>query len=87
MKTKTLKDKLREHYQENEADFDQEETDNVLEILDECDQDDLSDASKWSLTLLRRMINNDDELSDAINSLMDDIIDRENEENEEDIFD
>jgi len=83
---KTLKERLRIHFQENEADFDQEETDNVLEILDECDSDELKDASKWSLTLLSRMVNCDEELDEELRSLQDDIRDREFDE-DDDIFD
>lgn len=74
----TLKERLREHYTENAADFDLEETENVLEVLEECD-DDLSDATKWDLVLLGRMINNDQELSNEIQELEDSLPSSNNE--------
>lgn len=68
-----LKEKLKQHYQENAADFDPEETENVLEILDEIEESDLSDASRLSLELLQRMVNNDDEIDEALEILVDNL--------------
>jgi hypothetical protein len=55
----TLKDRLRQHFEEQVHDVDQEEIDNTIEVLESL-EDDLSDLDKWSKQLLLRMINDHD---------------------------
>lgn len=63
----TLKEELRQYYQEQEADFDPEETQNVLKILEGL-KDDLSDMQKWDKVELLRLIT-DDELHEKVNAI------------------
>ena len=51
----TLKERLRFFYQEQEADYDPEETKNVLETLDRLGED-LKGAGKWDFVELMRML-------------------------------
>ena len=55
----TLKDRLRQHFEEQVHDVDQEEIDNTIEVLESLD-DDLSNLGKWDKQLLLRMINDHD---------------------------
>lgn len=64
---KSLKERLKEYYLEISHDYDEEEIQNVLEILDEC-SDDLSDIKNLEKTLLLRMID-DETLYDEVNSI------------------
>lgn len=60
----SLKDRLISHY--NRSDFGDEETDNVIEILNDYD-DDLSNLKdSIDKTLLLRLINNDEDLYDEV---------------------
>ena len=77
-----LKERLEEHYQENRADFDPEETDNVLEVLKDC-KDDLSGVSRWDLLILVRLINNDKELMNELEEILDDLTMKEIEEDDD----
>jgi hypothetical protein len=63
----TLKDRLRQHFEEQVHDVDQEEIDNTIEVLESL-EDDLSDLDKWSKQLLLRMIN-DTELYQEVDDL------------------
>lgn len=63
----TLKDRLRQHFEEQVHDVDQEEIDNTIEVLESL-EDDLSDLDKWSEQLLLRMIN-DTELFQEVDDL------------------
>ena len=63
----TLKDRLRQHFEEQVHDVDQEEIDNTIEVLESL-EDDLSDLDKWSKQLLLRMIN-DNELFQEVDDL------------------
>lgn len=65
----SLKDRLISHYEDNRADFGDEETDNVIEILNDYD-DNLSKLKDGiDKTLLLRLINNDDELYDEVDAI------------------
>ena len=74
----TLKDRLRQHFEEQVHDVDQEEIDNTIEVLESL-EDDLSDLDKWSEQLLLRMIN-DTELFQEVDDLYE-------EDFDDDIFD
>lgn len=74
----TLKDRLRQHFEEQVHDVDQEEIDNTIEVLENL-EDDLSDLDKWSKQLLLRMIN-DTELFQEVDDLYE-------EDFDDDIFD
>lgn len=63
----TLKDRLRQHFEEQVHDVDQGEIDNTIEVLESL-EDDLSDLDKWSKQLLLRMIN-DNELYQEVDDL------------------
>ena len=63
----TIKEELKQHYLEQEADFDKEETKNVIEILNVYDEN-LTGLRKWDKTLLLRLVN-DDELYDKLDSI------------------
>jgi len=63
----TLKDRLRQHFEEQVHDVDQGEIDNTIEVLESL-EDDLSDLNKWSKQLLLRMIN-DNELYQEVDDL------------------
>lgn len=63
----TLKDRLRQHFEEQVHDVDQGEIDNTIEVLESL-EDDLSDLDKWSKQLLLRMIN-DTELYQEVDDL------------------
>jgi len=65
---KSLKERLKEYYIEISHDYDEEEIQNVLEILDECSEDDLSDIKNLEKTLLLRTID-DETLYDEVNSI------------------
>ena len=79
---KTLKERLEEHYQENRADFGSEEIDNVLEVLKDC-KDDLRGVSRWDLLILVRLINNDEKLMDEMDEILDDLMMKEIEEDDD----
>jgi hypothetical protein len=64
---KSLKERLKEYYLEISHDYDEEEIQNVLEILDECSED-LSDIKNLEKTLLLRMID-DENLYDEVSSI------------------
>lgn len=64
---KSLKERLKEYYLEISHDYDEEEIQNVLEILDECNED-LSDIKNLEKTLLLRMID-DENLYDEVRSI------------------
>lgn len=55
----SLKDRLIDFYNENEANYDPEETTNALEILDGYD-DDLTGLTKWDKVLLQRILDDSD---------------------------
>lgn len=62
----SLKDRLISHYEDNRSDFGDEETDNVIEILNDYD-DNLSNLKdSIDKTLLLRLINNDEDLYDEV---------------------
>lgn len=63
----TLKDRLRQHFEEQVHDVDQGEIDNTIEVLESL-EDDLSDLGKWDKQLLLRMIN-DNELYQEVDDL------------------
>lgn len=63
----TLKDRLRQHFEEQVHDVDQKEIDNTIEVLESL-EDDLSDLGKWDKQLLLRMIN-DTELYQEVDDL------------------
>jgi len=63
----TLKDRLRQHFEEQVHDVDQGEIDNTIEVLESL-EDDLSNLDKWSKQLLLRMIN-DNELYQEVDDL------------------
>jgi len=52
----TLKDRLRQHFEEQVHEVDQDEIDNTIEVLESL-EDDLSDLGKWYKQLFLRMIN------------------------------
>jgi len=52
----TLKDRLRQHFEEQVHEVDQVEIDNTIEVLEGL-EDDLSNLGKWDKALLLRMIN------------------------------
>ena len=63
----TLKDRLRQHFEEQVHEVDQDEIDNTIEVLESL-EDDLSDLGKWDKQLLLRMIN-DHELYQEVDDL------------------
>jgi hypothetical protein len=63
----SLKEELKQYYLEQEADYDPEETANVLEILSEYN-DDLDGINATDKTLLLRLID-DDKLYEKVNSI------------------
>lgn len=63
----SLKQRLTDHFHEQESDFDPEETENVLEILNDYD-DHLTGLGGVDKTLLLRLIN-DDELYSEVDSI------------------
>jgi hypothetical protein len=63
----TLKDRLRQHFEEQVHEVDQDEIDNTIEVLESL-EDDLSDLGKWDKQLLLRMIN-DTELFQEVDDL------------------
>lgn len=63
----TLKDRLRQHFEEQVHEVDQDEIDNTIEVLESL-EDDLSDLGKWDEQLLLRMIN-DTELFQEVDDL------------------
>lgn len=60
-----LKTELYEYAADIQHDYDKEEIKNFIEILDEIENEDLSDMSYLSQTLLLRLIN-DDELYEKV---------------------
>jgi hypothetical protein len=63
----TLKDRLRQHFEEQVHEVDQDEIDNTIEVLESL-EDDLSHLGKWDKQLLLRMIN-DTELFQEVDDL------------------
>jgi tRNA (Thr-GGU) A37 N-methylase len=55
----SLKDRLIDFYNENEANYDPEETVNSLEILDEYD-DNLTGLKYWDKVILQRILDDSD---------------------------
>lgn len=55
----SLKDRLTYFYGENEANYDPEETVNVMEILDEYD-DNLTGLKHWDKVILLRILDDED---------------------------
>lgn len=68
----TLKQRLREHYEDNQDDFDPEETKNVLDILEKYD-DNLSGIDSLDITFLQRMINDDSALYEELEKINNDL--------------
>lgn len=66
-----LKEQLRLHYQENRDDYDPEETEQVLGILDACG-DTLEEAGALDIILLQRMVD-DSKLHKALEKLLDNL--------------
>ena len=60
----SLKDRLIDFYNENEANYDPEETTNALEILDGYD-DNLTGLTKWDKVLLQRILDDSDLYSEV----------------------
>ncbi|WP_300571218.1 hypothetical protein [Flavobacterium sp.] len=67
----TLNQRLANHYNDLWSDFDDEEIEQVLDILETCN-DDLSDMTKIDKQLLLRMINNDKELYNEVDEAVPD---------------
>jgi hypothetical protein len=63
-----LKHDLVIYYLEHEDDFDEEETENVIEILDVL-KDDLSNMDKWDKVALLRLLQDDEELYDKVEAI------------------
>lgn len=61
--SKSLKDKIKDYYGEIIGDFEQEEIDNALEILNDYD-DKLSNLSEIDSTILKRIIEDEELLYD-----------------------
>ena len=59
MEEGSLKDRLTDFYNENEANYDPEETVNALEILNDYD-DNLTGLTKWDKVLLQRILDDSD---------------------------
>ena len=59
MEEGSLKGRLTDFYNENEANYDPEETVNVLEILNDYD-DNLTGLTKWDKVLLQRILDDSD---------------------------
>lgn len=67
-KEESLKDRLISHHEDNRADFGDEETDNVIEILNDYDNNLSKLKDGVDKTLLLRLINND-ELYDEVDAI------------------
>jgi len=80
----TLKKRLKFYYGEQEADYDPEETKNVLETLSKL-KDDVSDGDKWGYVELLRMINSDidEELYEEVNKLAENLEEKQRKEDDE----
>lgn len=75
----TLKEELIQYYQEQEADYDPEETKNVLEILSEYD-DELTGLNNTDKTLLLRLLTGGEEMYEKVDAI--EVL----EINDEDVF-
>lgn len=63
----SLKQRLIEYYMEHESDYDPEETENVIEIVNQYD-DNLSGLGGWDKTLLLRLID-DSEIYQEVDNI------------------